>query len=309
MWLWRPAEAIVGLVFVAGALLKAGDVNLFAVQITRYGVLSSPVLVSAAAVGTLWMETSLGLALVLGARLRGAAYAATLAILAGFTGLIGYAWAFHNIADCGCFGPIEMSPGVSIAKNVILGALCLGAWVGYSRAVKRSASLPSLLIRYGLCAVAACGAAAYAYAHLEAAPKERGTFSQFVFEIDGEKYDLARGEYFVAILSMKCDHCMASVPEINALAETPGFPQVVALCYEEEKGSMDTFQAVTGASFPMYSLGSSARTFSDLTEGQEPPRFYLVRDGRAVKFWDMAVPSAEDVSAARSGAAGASSSN
>jgi uncharacterized membrane protein YphA (DoxX/SURF4 family) len=129
MWLWRPAEAIVGLVFVAGALLKAGDVNLFAVQITRYGVLSSPVLVSAAAVGTLWMETSIGLALVLGARVRGAAYAATLVILVGFTGLMGYAWAFHNIADCGCFGPIEMSPGVSIAKNVILVALCLGAWI------------------------------------------------------------------------------------------------------------------------------------------------------------------------------------
>jgi len=156
--------------------------------------------------------------------------------------------------------------------------------------------------------VAACGVAAYAYAHLEAAPKEKGTFSQFVFEIDGEEYDLGRGEYFVAVLSMTCDHCVASVPEINALAETPGFPQVVALCYEEEKGSMDTFQAETDANFPMYSLISSVRTFFDLI-GQEPPRFYLVRDGRAVKFWDTAVPSAEDVSAARNGAAGAVSSN
>jgi hypothetical protein len=308
MWLWRPTEAIVGLVFVAGAILKAGDVNLFAVQISRYGVLSNPALIDAAAVGTLWIETSLGLALVLGARLRGAVHAATLAVLAGFTGLIAYAWAFHNIADCGCFGPIEMSPGISIAKNLILAAACLGSWLGYSRSLDRRPRLRSLLIRYGACAVAACGVAGYAYAHLEAAPKQTATFSQFVFEIDGEKYDLGRGEYFVAILSMKCDHCMASVPEINALAETPGFPQVVALCYEEEKGAMDTFEAETGPDFPLYSMGSSVRTFSDLI-GQEPPRFYLVRDGMPLRFWDKTVPLAEEVLAARDGPSGASPHN
>jgi len=298
MWFWRAAEVLLGLAFAAGALLKAGDVNLFVVQISRYGVLSDPILISVAAVGTLWVEASLGCALVLGARLRGAAYAATLALLAGFTGLIAYAWAFHGIQDCGCFGRFEISPGVSIAKNVVLAALCLGAWLGYSRSAGHSASVRSLLMRYGVTVVAACGVTAYAYAHLEAVPKEKGTFSQFVFGVGGVKYDLGRGEYFVAILSMTCKDCKASVPAINDLAATPGLPQVVALCYEDEKGAMDSFQAQTAPEFPMYSMGSSVMTFSGLI-GQEPPRFYLVLDGKALKFWDETVPSADEVLAAR----------
>ncbi len=301
MWLWRPAEILLGAVFVTGALLKAADVNLFVVQITHYGVLSDPGFVSAAALGTLWVEIWLGCALVLGARLLGMVHAAVLALLVVFTGLIGYAWAFHGIQDCGCFGPIEMSPGVSIGKNAVLILLCLFAWRGCWRSPQLSASRRSVLIRYGISVVAACGVASYAYAHLEAAPKKDGAFSEFVFEVDGEKYDLGIGEYFVPVLSMTCDHCMASVEKINALMETPGFPQVAALCYEEAEGGLADFEARTGPGFPLHSLGSSIRTFFNLI-GQAPPRFYLIRDGQPVKFWDETVPSAEEVSAARGGA-------
>jgi hypothetical protein len=224
-----------------------------------------------------------------------------LALLVVFTGLIGYAWIFHGIQDCGCFGPIEMSPGVSIGKNAVLIILCLFAWRGCWRSPQLSASRRSVLIRYGISVVAACGVASYAYAHLEAAPKKDGAFSEFVFEVDGVKYDWGVGEYFVPVLSMTCKDCMASVEKINALMETPGFPPVVALCYEEAEGGLGDFEARTGPGFPLHSLGSSIRTFFNLI-GQTPPRFYLIRDGQAVKFWDETVPSAEEVSSARGGA-------
>jgi hypothetical protein len=297
----RPAEILVGAVFIAGALLKANAINVFAVQINYYGVLSNPDIIDIAAIGTLWVETALGSALLFGVRLRGAIPAATLALLAAFTSLIAYAWAYHGIKDCGCFGPIELSPGASIAKNVVLAALCLFAWIGSTktqpvpRGALRGAAhilLPILL---------ACAAAGYGGTHLEKIPaKTDGPFAQFVFEEDGEQYDLNRGLYFVPILNMTCEHCMASVEKTNALITAAGFPRAVALCYEENEGELNDFRNQTNPAFPLHSMGPSIRTFFDLI-GDEPPRFYLLRDGKAVKYWDKTPPSAEEVFAALNG--------
>jgi hypothetical protein len=279
-------------VFVVGAVLKAADVNLFAVQVSFYGVLSNPAWIDAAALWALFTETALGCALILGARLRGLTHAATLALLAVFTALIGYGWAFHGLEDCGCFGKlIEMSPRVSIGKNVALAILCMLAW----QCADASSNWGARAIRYGIPFWAAVAATGYAYAHLEAAPKsDAGVFSQFVFEEEGVTYDLGTGEYFVPILNMTCEHCMASVAKTNVLAQTPGFPPIVALCYEDEEGDLANFQAQTAPEFPLHPLGAAKRLFFSLI-GKAPPRFYLIRDGKPVKFWDEQVPSAEDV--------------
>jgi hypothetical protein len=278
----RVAEIILGAVF------GIADVNLFAVQISFYGVLSNPAWVDAAALGSLWAETILGCALILGARLRGLTHAVTLALLVVFTALIAYGWAYHGLEDCGCFGKLfEMSPGVSIGKNVVLAILCIVAW-------RRADSWRSYAIRYGIPVLAAVVTTGYGYAHLEAAPKQESVFAQFVFEQDGLKYDLGHGEYFVPVLNMTCEHCMASVEKTNALAQTPGFPPIIALCNEDDPGDLANFQAKTAPDFPLHSLGSAKRLFYSLI-GKEPPRFYLVRDGKPVKFWDERVPSAEEV--------------
>lgn len=292
------ADIIVGAVFVVGAVFKAADVNLFAVQISFYGVIASPAGIDVAALGSLWVEMALGFALLLGARFRGLTYAFTLALLLVFTGLIAYGWAFHNLQDCGCFGKhLELSPGVSIGKNVVLALLCLVGW--------RSASSPFArwkfgLLGYGVPVLAACVTVAYAYAHLEAAPEQEGVFAQFVFEEEGIKYDLGKGEYFVPVLDMTCEHCMASVQQVNALASTPGFPPVVALCFEEAQGDLEDFRAQTAPEFPLHPLGSLRRLFAGLS-GPTPPGFHIIRDGKSLKFWGENAPSAEDVARALQG--------
>jgi hypothetical protein len=290
----RPAEVILGGVFLVGALLKALDVNRFAVQITYYGVVARPDLVSLVALGTPGVETFLGMALLLRLRLRGMTFAAVLGLLAVFTGLIAYGWAFHGLKDCGCFGPIEMSPEVSIAKNVLLGVLAAIGWSGYWKNPLKPANVKVFCVQGMACAVLACAVALYSLAHLEKVKESERPFAQFVFEVDGVPYDLGKGEYFVAMLSMTCEHCMASVPALNDLTNTPGFPPVVALCYEEKPGALEDFQAQTSPIFPLYSLGDRLRTFFSFV-GQEPPRFYLVRDGNPVAHWDETVPEVQDV--------------
>jgi hypothetical protein len=128
--------------------------------------------------------------------------------------------------------------------------------------------------------------------------KER-PFAQFSFSGDYGDVDLSVGEHFVAVLNMTCPHCMESVEKLNELATQSGFPEIAGLCYEEHSGALDEFQNQTGPVFPLFSLGDRIRTYASLI-GDAPPRFYLVRDGKPLKYWDDNVPDAEEVLGAQS---------
>ncbi len=65
------AEKILGIVFVLAGALKAWDLEAFAFQIRYYHVLKDPGLLWAAAVGAVAWETLLGVALLVGLRLKG----------------------------------------------------------------------------------------------------------------------------------------------------------------------------------------------------------------------------------------------
>jgi len=292
-------------VFLAGALLKAANINLFIVQISYYGVLRAPVWLVVAALGTLAVETALGVALLLRLRLRGLTFAAVLALLAAFSVLIAYAWRFHDLKDCGCFGPIEISPGASLAKNAVLAVLAGLAWLGSRegapadkgavRAVQASASA-LFAGKASLAALAAAALVTHAFFEIESLGDLSRPYAQFVFEADGAAYDLGEGEFFVAVLNTTCEHCMASVEQINELTDIPGFPQVVGICYEEHAGALEAFVEATLPRFPLYSLGDRIRTFYALLDDvPAPPRFLLVREGRPVAAWSDVVPDAAEV--------------
>ena len=142
--------------------------------------------------------------------------------------------------------------------------------------------------------VAAALLPAYAFPHLEQIQKKTRPFAAFVFEQDGMTYDLGQGAYFVAILNMTCDDCKQSVESINPLVAIPGFPPVVGLCYRT-RGALDEFRQVTSPEFPLLSLGNHILTFNSLLGELPPPRFYFIRDGEPVRFWDKSVPDSNEV--------------
>jgi len=113
----------------------------------------------------------------------------------------------------------------------------------------------------------------------------------------GEAHDLSQGTYLVALLSMTCEHCMETVPDINTLALDPSLPTVVALCNEPDDGSFDQFKALTGPFFPMLSLGNDFLKFSEFIK-DKPPRFTLIKDGRPLRSWEQHPPTSEQVLAA-----------
>ena len=46
--------------------------------------------------------------------------------------------------------------------------------------------------------------------------------------------------------------------------------------------------------FPLHSLSDQIRTFFSFV-GAAPPRFYYMRDGIPMKFWDESVPDVNEV--------------
>ncbi len=320
----RVVEIVLGAVFLLAAVLKALDANLFVHQIYLYGVFEDLTMLGLVAVVTLFIETVLGVAMVLGLRLKGAVPASVLALLLFFTVLIVYAWP----EDCGCFGSVKMGPEVSIAKNlVMMVAACLILYG--SRARVDRFLLPSIAVSL----VAGLAAAGYAYPQVfqasvqakpgavveapqpeaavaqtmptESAPAEAtpppaiaappGPYAGYILETEfGETLDIGQGEYLVATLSMTCEHCMEAVPTLNDLMLDPAMPRVVAFALESEPDAMLQFMSMTGATFPMLNFGNNFLEFSKFM-GTAPPRVAFVRDGRVVQQWDKDIPDAATI--------------
>lgn len=316
VFLARPLEVVLGATFVVSALLKGVDVNAFIGAVGNYHVLPSTTMEGYAAIATLGLETFLGVAMLLGMGARRLTLGLTALLLVLFSGLILYAWAFHGLKDCGCTGSIKMGPASSLMKNVLLVVLTVVAWEGFRR--QGRLRLPGWVSGRALW-LACLGAAiivGYAVAQSEppppAVPSEMGVYSQFSIEQDGTTYDLGHGEYFVALLSTTCDHCMKSVEALNALHLRPGFPQVVGLCKGDE-ASLEKFRTGTSPEYPSgiaaeFPLALIGQRLFDAIVPVAPPRFVYVRDGHEVKAWDDAVPSPEEVESVQTAPADPSAS-
>jgi hypothetical protein len=303
----RPVEVLLGIVFIAGAMLKALDINLFSVQIDAYGVITSKSLQPLMALATLCAETFLGGAMLLGMGPRKLVLAALEALLAVFTALILYGWVFHGLQDCGCFGALEVGPKTSLAKNLVFALLAAVAWSGFSMGERPPASLRRGLVKLAIISIFTAATVTYAWLDLRkqeiTTPNDAtGPYARFVFDVDQQHFDLGQGEYLVALLSMSCDHCMEQAPRLNDLVLMPDLPPIVALCLEESAGDMDEFRAVVQPVFPMYSIGAQVRLFFNLI-GKEPPRLTFIRDGQPIHFWDGDFPPYEELVETIQGAA------
>jgi hypothetical protein len=295
------------------------DINRFAVQMSAYHVITDKAYLPWFALATLFAEMALGVALLLGLRLRGVTVLALELMLALFTALIIYAWVFYGLEDCGCFPLLKMSPPVSIAKNVVLFALGLVAWrvlvrksmageAGTDLCVESTGSACSwkgAAVRFVIAFFAAAAAVGYAAPRVEhiavTPPAHKGSggevgidYAQFVFMTDMGSYDLGKGVYLVPILSMTCEDCMGKVSLLNDLMSQPGMPPMVALCYEDKPGDLDNFRGQSQPMFPLHALGDQPLLYFNL-RGKDPFRLTLVRDGRALIHWDEKVPTVQEV--------------
>lgn len=301
----RAVEIILGVYLIVSALPKIADINRFSVQMSAYQVIPDRAMLPVFACVTVFTEIALGAALALGLRLRGLTYLAYHGMLLFFSALIVYAWARHGLEDCGCFPLVKMTPQVSLVKNVIMAAS--GVFAGWALCVRplpeggKSGAFAAAAAKAGLSVLLAAVAAAWSWAHVDQAPapggaESPGPFAAFQFSTELGDFDLGIGDHLVPILSMSCEECMEKVPELNRLAMEAGIPPMVALCFEEKPGELDRFRNDSMPIFPLHSLGNRPLVYYGL-RGDDSFRLTLVRDGRALHFWDGKVPDFMEVMA------------
>jgi len=297
-------ERLLGLIFIAGAALKAVDMDAFQLQIAQYHVIEQHGLIIAASWITLGIETALGILLILSWRLGGLTHAAVLGLLAVFTGLIAYAWRYHDLADCGCFGAfLQMTPGMSIGKNVAMMAMSGGAWyLGTKPTEPRGSGAFAKGLVAAVCVVLVGGAAVYGAQQNGGGPAQQASapsaeadasrpFSQFNFTVNGETYDLGSGEYLVAFFSATCEHCMDEAPKLNEWTYFPELPPVLAIMMGNAS-EIEEFRIITGIEYPTVSV--KPLVFFDFVD-PAPPAFYYIDKGLAVTEWGDTAPGVDTV--------------
>lgn len=292
----RPAEIVLGVVFLASALLKMVDINLFLFQIAQFGMPWLG-LQSFYALSILLVETFLGVMLLWGPRRRRLVLGLTALLLIAFTGAIVYGAVRYGIDDCGCMGGlVKMPPAVSVVKNLILLGLVAVAAVGFHQAGRlKAAPLPWKrrfwsLYRPALALVAAFAVVAGAIWLIDPVQRKvlgERPFARFVVPAEaGESLDLGRGEYFVAFLGTRCPHCLRAVEGLNYFDGHDDFPPVVGLT----SGTAENLEAFKERSHPQFPIQiiEPAEFYQFIGVGF--PRYYLVRDGEIVDYWDGRLP-------------------
>jgi len=238
---------IIGLLFVASAVLKVIDTGDFAVQVSYYGIIRAPRLVEMTALGVIALEGALGVALLIRAGRGRVLFGGVLALLVAFSILIAYAWAFRGLKDCGCFGKyVKMTPGWSIIKNAVLMGMVAVAWRAPREHTpgSRRRGLPRGLTRAGLMAGAALTLLGFGRADLAAYHAEmaaagvrggaRGSkvgFAAFAFSSGAKRLELAKGLYVVAMLSESCEGCAETVRALNQMTDNADLPPSSVSCW------------------------------------------------------------------------------
>lgn len=116
-----------GVVLLVSGFAKALDAAAFSRTLTLYG----PETLRFAAPVVVLAELALGLALLLGFRLRRTGCLATL-FLAGVTAAFAYGVLFRGVGDCGCFGsesPLNVPPVAAFLRNAALLVLTGVVWL------------------------------------------------------------------------------------------------------------------------------------------------------------------------------------
>ncbi|MBN1105218.1 MAG: hypothetical protein JXL84_17525 [Deltaproteobacteria bacterium] len=289
----RLAAAAVGLVLLAAGIMKATDMGLFIRQITAYGLLTHPVLVTWGAWLMIGVQFGLGIALVLFYRPR-ATLALTSLLWAGLACLTSWAWLSGATDECGCYGAwLKTTPAQALIENLVFFALTLASWKTYRPKLhqngKKLAWAVSVACAVGLVLPMLSGFPISAMVR----PESSDIMVERVKEVHVSglrDVDLSRGDYLVVLIGTDCAHCKELLPQLDELAAQKDLPPMIALGKNSEveiRRFMDEFE-------PSFSIGRiDEKEFWRLLGNGQMPRILLVQEGKVLKAWDRIVPQKE----------------
>ena len=321
----RVGQMVIGVVYIVAGALKTWEPVLFYWEAIPYAQMlgivewesASAAAKVAIALGPI--EFVLGWALLLNWQPRLCLPVATM-LMAAFTALTAKAWHMGASIDCGCFGAlVERGPKEATIEDGAMLVVLLFAWWGMRRSWKREPSPKGwlfwkelLLAFWGLFAwwamsrsgqgksiswqqrVVGCAlVAALAVGGVRFFPElERIQQSDLKsgvrlsgLALEGVDVDLMQGEYLLELFSPTCSHCQNAVPKMNALAQDPQLPRLIALT----KHALDSPDMVDFKKRlqPRFDIATISQTdFFRLTFAHGYPRLAYIADGVVQQVWE-----------------------
>lgn len=269
-----------GGIFLAAGVLKSLDVAEFAHEIATYGLFGKDVAALAAPL-VIAIEITLAVALLAGFRARAAAVAVG-GLLVVFMALEGYGMAHGRTESCGCFGAyVQRTPKQVIGEDALFLLLAVVAAAGLGAWRPRRGGLAAACV-----IVAAGGSSLFALASPRL-PIDRLVTSLRVGRSVEElgiaaklPADAAHGDLLVALLDVADPEAKETATQLNALADSPGHPRVVALTPSSEQEQA----AFLWQAYPAFDVIPVDRPLLKKLY-RRLPLYFLVRDGRVARVF------------------------
>jgi uncharacterized membrane protein YphA (DoxX/SURF4 family) len=288
-WLGHAARIVLGLVFLVAGLTKMVDPAEFGHQIADYGIIGEQ-LATLAAPLLIAFETALGIALLVGFRLRVSLLTAS-TLLVFFIAVEAYGIAAGRAESCGCFGAyLQRTPGEVIVEDLLFLLLSMVAWFALPAWHPRRARVAAAAV-----IIAAVGSVALAAAspHLPIDPYvTRLAVGRSIeaLQLPGDLPSLGEGRHLVALFEVTSPDAIDLAARLSDIATAPGAPGVLALSPSSDE-DRTAFSWSAAPEFDIYSVDRPVlkRLYRRL------PLFFAVDSGRIVGIDDDAGRVAEDL--------------
>ncbi|MCI0329638.1 MAG: DoxX family membrane protein [candidate division Zixibacteria bacterium] len=242
------ARIIIGLVFILAGVAKAMDLNFFYYVLKTFPLgLSDPALLWLAR-GFIALEIILGTALLFNIWPR-LVLPATFIVMMVFLAVTAWNLMGGLSEDCGCFGKlVRLHPAVEVVVEMVLLFITVVAWRftqpgGGTGRFKTALMGAAVVVGIGL-----------PYLFPESRPKifAKEGVGSYVGDLKPDRLnaDLAKGDYFLALIETDCEHCQAAMPKLNELAKSHATPKLVAVCPNTPE-ELDWLKAKMRLDFPV----------------------------------------------------------
>ena len=282
-YFYHILRVIVGLVFIISAGAKLYPIEPFENTFIELGVsnwLFSPFLARL----VIALELFIGLSIIFNLWLKNKVYYLAQGMLAFFTTyLIFLLVTKGNEIDCGCFGSlIEISPGMSIAKNFIMIISLLFIPRQYHKhghivkitfilILTLAISLPLLLNPIGVHNLQ--GVETNQEVDLSELPPLYKT---------NDKVDFSKGKKVVAFLSYKCSHCINATKKLVLLDKRKKINNLYLVVGSKHEEKLLSFIDNNKPQFPI--IWMAGNDFFKYSGGRLPAIFYI-ENGVMKKKW------------------------
>jgi hypothetical protein len=269
-----------GGLFIFSAIAKLKSTGQFEIVILEQGIVNERAIAAYLTRIIIGFEFFIGLSFFQPYLIKRFFSSLLLLTLVGFTTyLIFLLFQDRAVENCGCFGEIiRVSTGASIIKNLFLMGIVVFIMITYNTKPVNSSRvqlIPILIFIASILLVVFFAPFSGLNSNLFANYTE--------FSLVG-RVDLLRGEYLIVVMNADCEHCKEAATELGELSrKIKDIPQIYYLLFAENSSSVDMFFVLTDTHYP-YHLISESEFFNLI--GSQPPRFYWLRNGEVLKYWD-----------------------